>query len=1318
MSNDFYWDDEQPSKPTKTVAAPQQETMGAEEFIWDDEAPAQQEAAQRPPQSPLSSIGDWAGGVAKGVGQDLESAWAGVQHGGMELDKMGYGLYQTGKEALGLNDAVSREVARERVANMSNYQKAREAKMGGIGQVTSMATQMAPHIMASPVIGPVGAMTMGAATTTGDIAQKQITKYGEVDPSTALEYGAGSGMVDYALNRYSMGLAGKVAAPLKKAAIGVGESAASGAQQSIATDLGAGDEITAEKTAASALMGGAIRGGFEGIKYSPLNKNGLKGAEEANSVTTKLGTTNNVEGFAQSAGVGKNTLAGYNADIMNAPTMARSFEEFENMTKYTKSPEVQDAVVSDVMTDMFDNMKGLLTRKNFDYETADGRQVRDILGLDERAMVKSSDIMHNVDRPLARGEDPVIKAETTNAWLDQYNKAGMKLVTDRAGAYDTMIAKIDEQINIDTNMKQDPNVDTTQLNGLKTHLSKIKEAITNYSEGGDVRNLTEAIDIHGAQAMRYASQTGMVGKLNGVRGKGEPFNPAYDLQYMKSLNDSLTAADPNFFKRSGGDATKELGLDLRRPSVSVPTLLKEVGNQFGMGRMRKEKATADELFSAVSTALSKQPTRPITPEPSPAAKVDTALKAGDFDGAAKASDDALSASGMNTIKPVTDLATANSKIDDIVSPTKETPVEAPVRPVEEVIPEVAPKAQPDLDMARKPVQKVEEPVITPEPEVAPIPKVEEPKKVPDMARAPKAKEVAPKAEPEVKAEPVKREGVPVKKPELKTVLDKIKNESTRLTNLPLKAKGREEAKMASNLKKASEYLEDQAKRLTAKGKYSDNDVAEMIDSGVMAAGGLDKIGHISDFKRAFNIDKMETDYAKKLTETAERAQARAEKITTRIATTEKNRAARKAEREAEVTENKQKREADKARVAKESHDTVKQYAKDEGLEDADLSQVMKKLGVTSSDPVNPVRARAELERIKTARETKIAKDQAAELKASKTEAEIKRQKADVAIKLDKLSKELDEVKTALKGATGDSRASLIRRREELDSRVREMDRVREDINGIESTEAIQKRIDSTESKIKQSERNVEDLERQLKQIEDAMSENGASKAEITEYLSNKFDIRRLPIESIDNARNQAVKHAKSLRESDKAAETADIKQAEKELVAEVKGADSEAEVQGIMDAVTKNISDMLKDPKFIAEHQAALDMMKAVGKAAKANPAVDKHKANAWEMYFDILAEGARRKSQGVKDKHLVDNIALKELREEYQKMRGISEGASTTAGRFWTDIKTVLTGDPNFKFEAESKKGALEGSGMRDRLQKAKEKSVKPKKVSIDDYI
>lgn len=1407
--------------------------------------------------------------IAKKIATLPSKAMQGFEHGLSSVNTQIAGLEATLREIPGTKTDAQREAEKQNLINQSRYRAQREKSMGTIGQLTSLATQIAPHVLASPVVGPAGAFAMGTGTTIGDIGARQIEKYGEVDPSTALQYGGLSGAIDLGLSAATRGLVNpRLTHQLAKTAAGVGESMLSAGQQSLLSDVGAGDEADWDKAFEAASMGGLIRTGFEGANFK-LNPEGLKGAEESRKILNEIGIdpeTGNI--FSQNVGRGRNSIKNYEDEFLNS-SAERGQQVYTELSDYLgNTPEGQDAVTAEVMKSLNRDLKDKVTLANFNYETNDGRNVGEVLGLDPKAMDKAVESIRDVREPLFGRDRTIEKNETTQSDLGSLREAFHKSVRNDFKAHTDNISVIDGMIDKLSNLgvkNKNDDANIAKLNLLKKTLNALNTANRDVMKPGIGSEHADAIPMYAARAMRLAAETGLLqtGKLRGMTDAG--FNPTMDFHYMQGKMKSGMARDDQIIEGSQSRYQKS-SPDLSPFEKAASMGYGQFQSMLGGRRISKERAKGSAVFDKYGDLLVR-PEGP-RPDPTPDDVVKAAVDTGDMDLASRVAEEALAEDGLSPIRtPAEDVETANARVDDIVATPEEkaaqaatetatdiarseplspanlraadarpepevapeaarvpeeqiqdprefidltgrpttpepevtpAPEQAPMKPLDqmneeelrqfiseararlgeepevpvikideesvreakgepslaqrptEVEPEVAP-VEPEVTQPRvspedrvrapekpsKPVEeevstepqpKAEEPVEAPteapveepkakkKPDLAEAPKKEEPEiKEPEEAAEPvkeeapkkkptlaeKPEEVKPKSEPEEvkeevkpaeeeKVEPVKEEKPKARSERLPTrvsdVTKALEAEATKLENLPIKKLLGTEHAHAMALRDASEHIKQQTDSLIAREALTEKEGAALADELIQSLGGMDGIKNLKTFKKEFSLDRLELLRNKRRAAAEERAKARLEKATD----ADKRKAERRERDRAE-------RAAHQENLSRESHDTVNRYAKEEGFSQDDLTTALKKHGYTSKDVVNPVKIRAELERMKRERLEKQEKETTAELERTLNDAEITKQRQELEAKIDETSQQIGELATAIKGLTGQERSSAVRRKQALSDKLISLNRAKEDIGELGSAQAVQRKLDALRDKIKTSERNLSDIEAQIKHIERAMSDvEGVTPEIISNYLA-QFDIRTLPLEKLDHARNKAISFAEKevgkIKEAKDAAireEAEALDQGAKESLDAVKDSDDSAEVLGTFDQIEKFLKSVIDKPSESQTNVAMAKVLERMANTAKRTNALTDANKRMWSKYFDVMEEALKRRSMGVPDKYLVSDSDLNQLRDLYQNSRGREEHSSADAGQMWTRLKTTLTGDKYFEF-AKIKQHELE---------------------------
>ena len=623
----------------------------------------------------------------------------------------------------------SRRVGRESAISAEQE----EAKLGTAGRFAAGGAQYAPAIAAG-MVNPFLGAGVASGMSYGDILSEQEKRTGEYDTRAAKLGAAATGAIDLASGGLGSRVGSMVRRPIQKAATAFMEDATSSAGSQVATNLAIGKDWN-EGVGEAALGGAAFGAGLRGMNKAAgfaINKGGKKAIQESQQVQRDHSVNLNQD-FAD-----------------NVTEYSNGAEAFKDMARTAQTPEARAEAV-DAFTNLSAKNAGdaakmnaylLATNRgvgltdaslNYNYTPDLGRSgptkfAGSNFNLSQADINKIAGIKHDARPSVFRNQKAKVAGETKESFLKNVKDVGMVVLNDVKGTFSDNVTTINKRFDeLNAQRKLNPwDVSKETMNSyaeLRSTLSSLDSDMKAQLKGEDK---SSAIEYGSNKAMKLALELGELDNLKGFDGTPGSFNPIMDVMTAQHLDNMFKAEYPAFHKGVPDPSKEAAGRQIspiERAAVATSIfatggsalplvmargaakgLAEAVSAQKSQTKLRKAKKAPVKRAKALAE-FAKNIQKPTVKE----SVVDDAIKMGDGEVAARASESALADEGI------------------IVPKSTEAPI------VQRDVVDNA-RLWREAGIARKPAQPT--PPVTPEPIVeAPVTAPVEPRVSPtDMAK--------------------------------------------------------------------------------------------------------------------------------------------------------------------------------------------------------------------------------------------------------------------------------------------------------------------------------------------------------------------------------------------------------------------------------------------------------------------------------------------------------------------------------------------------------------------------------------------------------
>lgn len=625
----------------------------------------------------------------------------------------------------------SRRVGRESAISAEQG----EAKLGTAGRFAAGGAQYAPAIAAG-MVNPFLGAGVASGMSYGDILSEQEKTTGKYDTRAAKLGAAATGAIDLASGGLGSRVGSMVRRPIQKAATAFMEDATSSAGSQVATNLAIGKDWN-EGVGEAALGGAAFGAGLRGMNKAAgfaINKGGKKAIQDSQQVQRDHSVNLNQD-FAD-----------------NVTEYSNGAEAFKDLARTAQTPEARAEAV-DAFTNLSAKNAGdaakmnaylLATNRgvgltdaslNYNYTPDLGRSgptkfAGSNFNLSQADINKIAMIKHDARPSVFRNQKAKVAGETKESFLKNVKDVGMVVLNDVKGTFSDNVTTINKRFDeLNAQRKLNPwDVSKETLNSyaeLRSTLSSLDSDMKAQLKGEDK---SSAIEYSSNKAMKLALELGELDNLKGFDGTPGSFNPIMDVMTAQHLDNMFKAEYPAFHKGVPDPSKEAAGRQIspiERAAIATSIfvtggsalplvmargaakgLSEAVSAQRSQTKLRKAKQAPIKRAKALAE-FAKNVQKPTVKE----SVVDDAIKMGDGEVAARASESALADEGI------------------IVPKSTEAPI---------IQREVVDNARlwREAGIARKPAQPT--PPVTPEPIVeAPVTAPVEPKVSPTVMAKPR-----------------------------------------------------------------------------------------------------------------------------------------------------------------------------------------------------------------------------------------------------------------------------------------------------------------------------------------------------------------------------------------------------------------------------------------------------------------------------------------------------------------------------------------------------------------------------------------------------
>lgn len=625
----------------------------------------------------------------------------------------------------------SRRVGRESAISAEQE----EAKLGTAGRFAAGGAQYAPAIAAG-MVNPFLGAGIASGMSYGDILSEQEKTTGKYDTRAAKLGAAATGAIDLASGGLGSRVGSMVRRPIQKAATAFMEDATSSAGSQVATNLAIGkdwNEGVGEATLGGAAFGAGLRGMNKAAGFA-INKGGKKAIQDSQQVQRDHSVNLNQD-FAD-----------------NVTEYSNGAEAFKDLARTAQTPEARAEAV-DAFTNLSAKNAGdaakmnaylLATNRgvgltdaslNYNYTPDLGRSgptkfAGSNFNLSQADINKIAMIKHDARPSVFRNQKAKVAGETKESFLKNVKDVGMVVLNDVKGTFSDNVTTINKRFDeLNAQRKLNPwGVSKETLNSyaeLRSTLSSLDSDMKAQLKGEDK---SSSIEYGSNKAMKLALELGELDNLKGFDGTPGSFNPIMDVMTAQHLDNMFKAEYPAFHKGVPDPSKEAAGRQvspIERAAIATSIfvtggsalplvmargaakgLSEAVSAQRSQTKLRKAKQAPIKRAKALAE-FAKNIQKPTVKE----SAVDDAIKMGDGEVAARASESALADEGI------------------IVPKSTEAPI------VQRDVVDNA-RLWREAGIARKPAQPT--PPVTPEPIVeAPVTAPVEPKVSPTVMAKPR-----------------------------------------------------------------------------------------------------------------------------------------------------------------------------------------------------------------------------------------------------------------------------------------------------------------------------------------------------------------------------------------------------------------------------------------------------------------------------------------------------------------------------------------------------------------------------------------------------